>query len=124
MRGRDRACNAHRYPHLTYPEIYILDGGYSAFFANHKMRCSPQDYVEMADKKHETACERGMGRVKQQRAKLSRAKTFAFGQHELPLQESPTAHSQGSIGLLDSMEIATDSPIDVKRLQARRLASI
>ena len=123
MRGRDRAANAHRYPYLTYPDIYILDGGYSSFFGNHKMRCFPQNYVEMGDKKHEVACEQGMGRVKQQRTKLSRAQTFAFGQRDKIINESPTSHSQDTYGLLESMEIATDSPLDARRLQSRRLAS-
>lgn len=76
----------------------------------------------MGDKKHETACERGMGRVKQQRTKLSRAQTFAFGQHEQTNpQGSPTALGQASRDLMSSMEIATDC--DSKRLQSRRMAS-
>ncbi|KAL9124858.1 MAG: hypothetical protein Q9217_005863 [Psora testacea] len=123
VRGQDRACNAHRYPNLTYPEVYILDGGYSAFFAHHKLRCSPQNYVEMGDKKHENACERGMGRVKQQRTKLSRAQTFAFGQHEQSMDDSPTAPSRQCSSLMTGMDIAIDSPIDLKRMQSRRMVS-
>ena len=58
LRHKDRATNAHRYPLLTYPEVYILDGGYSSFFMDHRFRCFPQNYVEMAAKEHANACER------------------------------------------------------------------
>ena len=91
IRHKDRAVNAHQYPTLTYPDVYILDGGYSAFFKDHRIRCFPQDYVEMAAKEHEVACERGLGRIKQQRTKLARAQTFAFGQHNGSDENSPTA---------------------------------
>jgi rhodanese-related sulfurtransferase len=32
VRNCDRLLNAHRYPHLYFPEMYILDGGYKAFY--------------------------------------------------------------------------------------------
>lgn len=91
IRNRDRAVNADQYPRLTYPETYILDGGYSSFFQDHRTRCSPQNYVEMAAQEHAHACERGLGKVKQ-RSKLLRAQTFAFGQNSLPMDDSPTAN--------------------------------
>ncbi|KAI4216892.1 MAG: hypothetical protein LQ351_000841 [Letrouitia transgressa] len=119
LRQKDRAVNAHRYPLLTYPEVYILDGGYSSFFVNHRFRCSPQDYVAMGAKEHANACERGLGRIKQQRAKLSRAQTFAFGQHNQPLEDSPTACTkQTSALLLESTRNANDNP-DTKRWLSR-----
>ena len=90
VRGEDRSANAEQYPRLSYPNVYILDGGYSAFFAAHKGRCYPQSYVEMSDANHATACERGLGKLRQPRAKLGRAQTFAFGQHP-QLDSSPTA---------------------------------
>ena len=31
LRSLDREINYKNYPHLTYPEIYLLEGGYSAF---------------------------------------------------------------------------------------------
>ena len=83
LRHQDRAINVDTYPNLTYPDMYILDGGYSSFFAEHRSFCFPQNYVEMSDKEHEFACERGLGKVKQ-RSKLNRAQTFAFG------EQSPT----------------------------------
>ncbi|PYH90359.1 cell cycle control protein tyrosine phosphatase Mih1 [Aspergillus ellipticus CBS 707.79] len=88
IRHRDRAFNIDQYPQLSYPDMYILDGGYSAFFAEHQSLCYPQNYVEMSAKEHEFACERGLGKVKQ-RSKLNRAQTFAA--FESPqMEDSPT----------------------------------
>ncbi|KAI1908790.1 m-phase inducer phosphatase [Ophidiomyces ophidiicola] len=95
IRHKDRAVNVDIYPELTYPEMYILYGGYSAFFSEHRSLCYPQNYVEMAAKEHEFACERGLGKVKQ-RSKLSRAQTFAFGQNSLPMEDSPTGRCRAT----------------------------
>ncbi|KAL8675072.1 MAG: hypothetical protein Q9168_000555 [Polycauliona sp. 1 TL-2023] len=122
LRHKDRALNAHRYPLLTYPEVYILDGGYSAFFQDHRFRCSPQNYVEMGAKEHASACERGLGRIKQQRAKLCRAQTFAFGQHQA-LEDSPTACSRQVDSSVLGMDISMDPSMDVRRILSRRMAS-
>ncbi|KAL8648798.1 MAG: hypothetical protein Q9226_005841 [Calogaya cf. arnoldii] len=122
LRHKDRAINAHRYPLLTYPEVYILDGGYSAFFQDHRFRCSPQNYVEMGAKEHASACERGLGRIKQQRGKLCRAQTFAFGQHQT-LEDSPTACSRQVDSSLLGMDISMDHSIEARRMLSRRMAS-
>lgn len=96
IRNKDRTVNAECYPSLTYPEAYVLDGGYSSFYKDHSDRCFPRNYVEMASKEHEDACEMGMGKVKhQQRAKLVRAQTFAFGQHSPSIDSSPTTMCRG-----------------------------
>lgn len=123
LRHKDRACNAHQYPKLTYPEVYILDGGYSSFFGEHKLRCYPQNYVEMGAQEHANACERGLGRIKQQRAKLSRAQTFAFGQHEQRVDESPTSSTRQSSSVMTGMDIAVDVEMISRRMQSRRMAS-
>ena len=96
IRNHDRNVNAANYPRLTYPEMYILDGGYSRFFQQHPSKCEPQNYVEMNDQRHEQACERGMAKVKQQRQKLFRHQTFAFGQgaHDDIMEDSPTAQGR------------------------------
>lgn len=91
IRSKDREVNEDCYPSLTYPEAYVLDGGYSSFYKDHSDRCFPRNYVEMESKDHEDACEMGMGKVKhQQRAKLVRAHTFAIGQHSPSIDSSPT----------------------------------
>lgn len=93
VRQKDRTVNTDHYPNLTYPELYILDGGYSSFFRQSRERCFPQSYVEMGAKEHADACEKGLGKVKQ-RSKLIRAQTFAFGDHSAQMDDSPTAPSR------------------------------
>ena len=45
MRKHDRDQNC--YPNLHYPELYILDGGYKAFFEGHEDLCHPRTYFTM-----------------------------------------------------------------------------
>jgi hypothetical protein len=68
----------HQYPKLHYPEIYILQGGYSSFFANHKSRCEPQSYVAMQDERYKATCAREM-RNFGKNPKLSRTQSFTYG---------------------------------------------
>lgn len=115
IRKQDRACNIEQYPKLTYPEVYILDGGYSAFYAKNRHRCFPQNYIEMGDKDHTFTCEREMGRLKQNRTKFSRAQTFAFGQ--MPMDDSPTAPNKCRNMINVDMEMnGVVSPITSRRL--------
>ncbi|KAI1001646.1 M-phase inducer phosphatase [Podosphaera aphanis] len=114
IRKQDRSANDENYPKLTYPEIYILDGGYSAFYAQHRNRCFPQNYVEMDDKEHAYTCEREMGRLRQNRAKFSRAQTYAFGQAQL--EESPTAPTKCRNTIRNDMAISgVTSPVPCGR---------
>lgn len=121
VRQEDRTTNIEQYPKLTYPEVYILDGGYSAFFSEHRDRCYPQNYVEMDAKEHAYTCEREMGRLRQNRGKLGRAHTFAFGQHG-GIEDSPTGPSRTGRAfdtmMLDSSPIPNDN-----RVHGRRMAS-
>lgn len=53
VRNKDRLLNAHRYPHLQYPEVYILEGGYKNFFLTHPDHCEPAGcYMPMRNPKH------------------------------------------------------------------------
>ena len=77
----------------------------------------------MAAKEHATACERGLGRIKQQRAKLSRAQTFAFGQHNQPPEDSPTACNKQPHTLMLDLDIALSNTTDSRRWLSKRMAS-
>lgn len=118
VREQDRNENIEHYPRLSYPEVYILEGGYSGFYTEHRERCDPQNYVEMDDKNHAYTCEREMGKL-QKRAKFGRAQTFAFGQG---VDDSPTGPSRGRG--MDSMLIDS-SPISgpSSRFGSCRMAS-
>jgi M-phase inducer tyrosine phosphatase len=122
IRSQDRTANAEHYPKLTYPEVYILDGGYSAFFTEHRGRCYPQNYVEMSDAKHQRTCERELGRLKNQRKGLGRAQTFHFGAREPSVDNSPTAPGRPN-ARLSPVEMMGNSPILGERNHTRRMAS-
>lgn len=64
---------------------------------------------------HEHACERGLGKVRQ-RSKLSRAVTYAFGQHVIG--NSPSRPSSSSRDLME-----TDLFVPQARMHPRRSAS-
>lgn len=122
IRHQDRAYNIDHYPKLTFPEMYILDGGYRDFFAEHRSLCIPQNYVEMSSKEHEFACERGLGKVKQ-RSKFMRAQTFAFGQQSPQMEDSPTGRCRNT-----DRGRSLDSPFgseisDTGRIVGRRMIS-
>lgn len=124
IRAEDRNANAEFYPRLTYSDVYILDGGYSGFFAEHRDRCYPQAYVEMGDAQHVQTCEREMGRLRQHRKGLGRAQTFAFGQQNPSVENSPTAPGRPSNrDSVDSMMIGASPILGTDRCHTRRMAS-
>lgn len=118
IRSEDRTVNAEHYPKLTYPEIYILEGGYSTFFGDHRERCYPQAYIEMNDAEHVNTCEREMGRLRHGgRRGLGRAATYAFGEQDRALQGSPTSRIPSRDCNLGA------SPLGGDRAPTRRMAS-
>ncbi|XP_053406604.1 M-phase inducer phosphatase 3-like [Mercenaria mercenaria] len=52
LRSEDRAMNKDQYPRLNFPEIYLLEGGYKAFFYKFMEQCFPQTYKPMLHKDH------------------------------------------------------------------------
>jgi M-phase inducer tyrosine phosphatase len=121
VRSQDRKENAHRYPALHYPEVYILDGGYSSFYHSNSTRCFPQNYLRMDAKEHEQSCERGLNKLRQ-RSKLNRAHTFAMGQHSCQMEDSPTALNRSRSG--GNIFMLGDDTLNVGRIGAsRRMAS-
>ncbi|ORZ08848.1 Rhodanese-like domain-containing protein, partial [Lobosporangium transversale] len=39
LRNQDREANAMHYPAVFYPEVYVMQGGYSGFFKENKSYC-------------------------------------------------------------------------------------
>ncbi|RPA88440.1 hypothetical protein L873DRAFT_1726048, partial [Choiromyces venosus 120613-1] len=92
LRSRDRQLNMHLYPALFYPDVYILDGGYSSFFHEYRERCEPQQYIEMNDASHRQACEKEMGKFRRN-TKFGRTQSFTFGgYHHNDVESSPSAN--------------------------------
>ncbi|CAC5367022.1 STG [Mytilus coruscus] len=52
LRSKDRELNKENYPSLNFPEIYLLDGGYKAFFNEHPDLCDPVSYRPMLHSDH------------------------------------------------------------------------
>ncbi|KFM62224.1 M-phase inducer phosphatase, partial [Stegodyphus mimosarum] len=53
LRNKDREMNEGSYPRLHHPEIYLLEGGYKAFFKTFSEYCEPQSYTPMNHKDHD-----------------------------------------------------------------------
>lgn len=102
LRKLDRTWNAERYPHLSYPDIVVLDGGYSLFFAMHPTLCYPQAYVEMKDIKHKKTCEAELSRARQA-SKLLRARLFH--------QFSPRIPAHGRLASFTALLLTSDLPL-------------
>ncbi|CAF0789181.1 unnamed protein product [Adineta steineri] len=49
FRSEDRNIHEKNYPQLHYPEIYLLEGGYKAFYEYSKEFCLPNQYRTMID---------------------------------------------------------------------------
>ncbi|CAI2722570.1 unnamed protein product [Schistosoma spindalis] len=47
LRNYDRTLHFYSYPALKYPLVYILHGGYSAFYKNYPYLCEPSNYIQM-----------------------------------------------------------------------------
>ncbi|ODM93077.1 M-phase inducer phosphatase [Orchesella cincta] len=85
LRDTDRDSNAASYPCLYYPELYVLFGGYKAFFEQYPTLCDPQTYLPMDHPNHMEDCRRFKSRTKLEiptthndRSKKSKS------QHKLP----------------------------------------
>ncbi|KAG5441856.1 M-phase inducer phosphatase 3 [Clonorchis sinensis] len=47
LRNHDRSLHLNFYPALRYPKVYVLRGGYAAFYRSHPELCTPPGYLKM-----------------------------------------------------------------------------
>lgn len=52
LRNCDRHHNRLRYPNVWYPQTYVLQGGYKAFWETHPDSCEPRNYIPMHDDRY------------------------------------------------------------------------
>lgn len=52
LRNQDRSLNKDAYPRLFYPELYLLEGGYKAFYERNQELCEPRTYKPMLHVDH------------------------------------------------------------------------
>lgn len=69
--------NNHVYPKIHYPEVYILEGGYSQYFKVSGQRCEPPAYVTMDDPNHAISRREDLDQFR--KAKFGRHKSYAYG---------------------------------------------
>ncbi|OMJ11596.1 M-phase inducer phosphatase [Smittium culicis] len=84
FRKIDREFN--NYPSLTYPNIFLLQGGYSNFFLHNSQYCSPQNYVQMDDLNFKLDCSKHTKLFDHQfkRSKSSAIRPFSFNNINSP----------------------------------------
>ncbi|XP_042907440.1 M-phase inducer phosphatase 1-B isoform X1 [Parasteatoda tepidariorum] len=78
LRSTDRNLNRDHYPHLFYPELYVMEGGYKAFYSTFEDLCEPQSYKPMLHEDYSeqmshyrTYCKNYSSKNKRRRAKTS-----------------------------------------------------
>eukprot|EP01119_Soliformovum_irregulare_P022057 TRINITY_DN7469_c0_g1_i1.p1 TRINITY_DN7469_c0_g1~~TRINITY_DN7469_c0_g1_i1.p1 ORF type:complete len:323 (+),score=34.57 TRINITY_DN7469_c0_g1_i1:419-1387(+) len=89
LRALDRKANWSNYPYLHYPYLYVLEGGYKAFFENPQSSpmCEPQAYIEMRDKRFCEDMKESYRELRERSWKRSRSLSSCF-----QMQASLSAH--------------------------------
>lgn len=64
IRDLDRFKHLRTYPELDYPHLFVLDGGYRAFFVQYADLCEPREYVKMSDSRFCEEYNYAKGKVK------------------------------------------------------------
>lgn len=62
LRNQDRNMNAANYPQLHFPNLYVLNGGYKAFFELYSQNCIPCNFVPMNDPNFSIQCKSDMAK--------------------------------------------------------------
>ncbi|KAI0648232.1 hypothetical protein C8Q79DRAFT_999649 [Trametes meyenii] len=77
LRSKDRALNNHVYPKVHYPEVYVLEGGYSQYYQECSLRCQPCAYVRMDDPHYAASRKEDLDQFR--KGKFGRTKSYAYG---------------------------------------------
>ncbi|OCH95193.1 hypothetical protein OBBRIDRAFT_611028 [Obba rivulosa] len=77
LRSKDRSLNGHVYPRIYYPEVYILEGGYSQYYSESPLRCQPCGYVRMDDPHYAASRKEDLDQFR--KGKFGRTKSYAYG---------------------------------------------
>ncbi|KAI0637357.1 hypothetical protein C8Q77DRAFT_1051420 [Trametes polyzona] len=93
LRSKDRAMNNHVYPKVHYPEVYILEGGYSQYFQECSPRCQPSAYVRMDDPHYAASRKEDLDQFR--KGKFGRTKSYAYGEGKMLSMTSAAQQVQG-----------------------------
>ncbi|KAI0806978.1 hypothetical protein C8Q74DRAFT_1187339 [Fomes fomentarius] len=94
LRSKDRAMNNHVYPRVHYPEVYILQGGYSQYYQESSIRCQPQAYVRMDDPHYAASRREDLDQFR--KGKFGRTKSYAYGEGKMLSMTSAAQQVQGA----------------------------
>lgn len=115
------------YPALSYPDVYVLNGGYCAYWQKgDRSKCDPMAYIEMNDKAHVRTCEKEMGKFRRN-TKFTRTQSYTYGalstgsSSMASLDDSPSANLAGKRGSMLGGDQGT--PTGPGGLKSRRMAS-
>ncbi|BGP13823.1 hypothetical protein JCM10213_006343 [Rhodosporidiobolus nylandii] len=98
LRNQDRLKNFAAYPNIHYPEVYILQGGYEAFYKAYPERCVG-GYVVMDHPEHDAKRSVNLNKFREQKRQFNRAASFTFGQAQhasTMLRTSDTTNKESS----------------------------
>ncbi|KAI0350088.1 hypothetical protein OH77DRAFT_1102259 [Trametes cingulata] len=93
LRSKDRAMNNHVYPKVHYPEVYILEGGYSQYYSECSPRCQPSAYVRMDDPHYAASRKEDLDQFR--KGKFGRTKSYAYGEGKMLSMTSAAQQVQG-----------------------------
>ncbi|EKM83046.1 hypothetical protein AGABI1DRAFT_34393 [Agaricus bisporus var. burnettii JB137-S8] len=123
LRAKDRASNNHVYPKIHYPEIYILEGGYCAYFKVFGHRCEPPAYVRMDDPIHAISRREDLDQFR--KVKFGRHKSYAYGEGgNKPSTSTGSSQSQHSQTKRNTVSTSSQMFVAANIARGRRSAPL
>jgi M-phase inducer tyrosine phosphatase len=110
FRELDRELNKQCYPNLFYPDVYVLDGGYRQFHADHPELCDG-GYTKMLDDTHRTN-----GNLTRETASWRKTVEQLEGKHRRPLVAINNPANHGLLKSPVAPGAAANSPISSRML--------
>ena len=118
VRKNDRLVNANAYQNLLFPEMYILEGGYKAFYAKAPLHCSPQCYIQMEHEMYKKDSVRLLNEFKNEFSGKKKSKTIGCASSENSL--GFTKHQQQRRNSFSQKLLASPTPASVSSPLSQR----
>jgi M-phase inducer tyrosine phosphatase len=110
FRELDRDLNKHCYPNIFYPDVFVLDGGYRQFHADHPEWCNG-GYTRMLDDVHRTN-----GNLTRETASWRKTVEQLEGRHRKALVAISKPANHDLLKSPVALGAAVDSPISSRML--------
>lgn len=78
LRCKDRTVNAGHYPAVHYPDVYVLHGGYAAYYRQYPATCDPSGYTPMDHPEHLQPRSKGIAELRKNRIGV-RTHSYTYG---------------------------------------------